>query len=226
VGNIPGMTRTVPRSPAPLAPVDLSPEEAAAVAVALAAQPTGPYSAAGRVALEKVLVALEPDPRRRQALLASTGLVRAAADESAAARQVVDRGLVARQVVVLTYCDGAGRRSRREVEPQLLARAADREYLVAWCRERQAIRWFRWDRVEAAELTGERAPRRDPASFGAPPAGRRTPERAETPLDRHPAGRARRAPVAEPRRGLVLVQGGRSGDEPRRPKGGRPTLGG
>ncbi len=90
--------------------------------------------------------------------------------------------------------------SRREVEPQLLARAADHEYLVAWCRERQAVRWFRTDRVENAELTAESAPRRDPATFGAPPAG-------DHPT--HPAGKARGRRTPEPRPRLVVLPGGR-----------------
>jgi hypothetical protein len=46
------MTRTVSRSPVTL-PLSLTPEQAAAVAVALAAQPDGPYAAEGRGALER-----------------------------------------------------------------------------------------------------------------------------------------------------------------------------
>jgi predicted DNA-binding transcriptional regulator YafY len=208
------MTRTVPRSPASLASVDLTPEEAAAIAVALAAQPTGPYTAAGRTALEKVLGALEPDPRRRQVLLNSSHLARREADLEAEVRSVVEQALAEQRVLVLCYRDGTGTQTRREVEPQLIARAAARQYLVAWCRERQAIRWFRWDRVEGAELTGEPAPRRDPATFGAPPAGRpagerRPPAERPAPSDRQPAGRALRTGPAERRRGLVVIPGGR-----------------
>ncbi|WP_346622640.1 hypothetical protein [Blastococcus montanus] len=69
------MNRTGPRSPAPLPPVTLTPEEAAAVAAALAARPDGPYAEAGQAALEKVLAALEPDPRRRARLLAAVARV-------------------------------------------------------------------------------------------------------------------------------------------------------
>jgi predicted DNA-binding transcriptional regulator YafY len=56
--------------PTPLPPVVFSPEEAAAVAVALAAAPVGPWADAGPGALEKVLAALEPHPDRRAALVA------------------------------------------------------------------------------------------------------------------------------------------------------------
>ena len=198
------MTRTVSRSPVTL-PLSLTPEQAAAIAVALAAQPDGPYAAEGRGALEQVLAALEPDPRRREALVASTLLVRVEAGRAAAVRSVVEQGLTQRRVLVLHYRDGKGEASRREVEPQLLARTADREYLVAWCRARQAVRWFRLDRVESAELTPESAPRRDPATFGAPPADHPAGEHPT-----HPAGRALRGREPRQRPTLVVLPGGRA----------------
>jgi len=190
---------TVPGPAATLSPVALTPEEAAAIAVALAAQPDGPYAEAGRGALEKVLAALAPDPRRRAQLLATSLWVSAEAGRSAELRSVVEQAVEHRRVLVIRYRDGKGQPSRREVEPQLLARAHDHWFLVAWCRERQAPRWFRDDRIESAQLTAETAPRRDPALFGAP-------------SDTHPAGRAlsRRPESAEPRRGLTLLPGGRA----------------
>jgi predicted DNA-binding transcriptional regulator YafY len=194
------MTRTVSRSPVTL-PLSLTPEQAAAIAVALAAQPDGPYAAEGRGALDKVVAALEPDPRRREALIASTLLVRVEAGRAAAVRSVTEQALSGHRVLVLHYRDGKGAASRRELEPQLLARTAEREYLVAWCRERQAMRWFRLDRIESAELTVETAQRRDPATFGAPPAG-------DHPT--HPAGRALRARAEESRPRLVVLPGGRA----------------
>jgi predicted DNA-binding transcriptional regulator YafY len=193
------MTRTVPHVAATLAPLTLTPEQAAAIAVALAAQPDSPYVAAGHEALDKVIAVLEPDPRRRESLVAGTLLVRSEADRSARLRSVLEQGLTQQRVVVLHYRDGKGAAGRREVEPQLLARTADHEYLVAWCRERQALRWFRADRIEAAELTGERTPGRNLGTFGPPPA-------AAHPT--HPAGRALRPPAPEPGRRLVLLPGG------------------
>ena len=199
------MTRTVSRSPVTL-PLSVTPEQAAAIAVALAAQPDGPYAAEGRGALDQVLAVLEPDPRRREALRTSAQLVRLEAGRAAAVGSVLEEGLAQHRVVVLEYRDGTGAASRREVEPQLLARTADREYLVAWCRRREAVRWFRLDRVASAELTAESAPRRNPTTFGAPPAG--DPTAGEHPT--HPAGRAlrERAPDRRPR--LVVLPGGRA----------------
>lgn len=196
------MTRSVPRTSATLPPIVLPPEQAAAIAVALAAQPEGPYAAAGRAALDAVVAALEPDPRRREALLDGTRRVRAEAARTDAVRTAAEEGVAHHRVLVLHYRDGEGAASRREVEPQLLVRTADHEYLVAWCRTRDAVRWFRLDRVESADVTAEAAPRRSLAAFGAPPAG-------DHPT--HPAGRAlrNREPVSRPR--LTVLPGGRQG---------------
>jgi predicted DNA-binding transcriptional regulator YafY len=197
------MTRTELRSSATLPPLTLTPDQAAAIAAALAASPGGPYAGHGLAALQKVLGVLEPDEQRRTELLATSLWVTAQAAESAAVRATVERAVVQRRVLVLRYRDGKGHPSRREVEPQMLARAAEHWFLVAWCRERQAPRWFRLDRIASAEVTAERPPRRDPGLFGAP-------------SDTHPAGRGRR-PAAEPpaprgtgQRRLTVLPGGRS----------------
>lgn len=192
------MTRTEFRPSATLPPVTLTPEEAAAVAVALSAQPDGPYAANGRGALEKVLEALEPDAGRRAHLLATSLWVSAEAGHTAEVRSVVEQAVSRRRVLVLRYRDGKGATSRREVEPQLLAQSGRHWFLVAWCRERQAMRWFCEDRIDGAEITDEKAPARDLSDVGAPPA------------EGHPAGRAlgRGAAASPPR--LVVLPGGLS----------------
>lgn len=199
--TIAGVNRTESRPAATLPPVALTPEQAAAVAVALAAQPEGPYAADGRAALEKVLAVLEPDPVRRAELLVTSE----DAGRSAAMRSVVDQAVTRHRVLALEYRDGQGSASRREVEPQLLARSGRHWYLVAWCRDRGAVRWFREDRIERVEPTGETAPRRDLADLGTPPNDRHPAGRALPSVDRHPAGRALGKPVA-PR--LVVLPGG------------------
>ena len=201
---------------ATLPPVNLTPEQAAAIAIALATQPDGPYAVDGRVALEKILDILEPDARRRAELLASSVWVRTAESRPTGVRAVVEQALAERRVLVLRYRDGAGEPSRRHVEPQLLARTGDRWYLVAWCRERRAPRWFRCDRIEGADLTREPAPQRDPALFGTPPPDAR-PVRPEADAGA-PARRAR----------LVVLPGGQR--EPSRTtargvRGARPRFG-
>jgi predicted DNA-binding transcriptional regulator YafY len=193
------MTRTESRPAATLPPVTLTPEEAAAIAVALAARPDGPYAADGRAALEKVLDVLEPDAGRRAQLLATSLWVSAEAGHSAEIRSVLEQAVTRRRVLAVRYRDSTGTPSRRAVEPHLLARSGKHWFLVAWCRERQAIRWFRADRIESVELTAETAPRRDLTDFGLPPS------------DRHPAGRSLGTASADakaPR--LVLLPGGRA----------------
>src|SRR4051794_41352299 len=117
-----------------LPPVALTPEEAAAVAVALAAQPDGPYAEAGRGALEKVLDVLEPDPRRRAQLLATSLWVSAEAGRSVELRAVVEQAVERRRVVGVPYRHGKGTGSPREVEPHLLALAPRHLFLVCLCR--------------------------------------------------------------------------------------------
>ena len=181
---------------ATLPPVNLTPEQATSIAVALAAQPDGPYAVDGRVALQKILDVLEPAARRRAEQLASSVWVRSAPRRSTAVRAVVDQALAEGRVLVLRYRDGKGQASRRHVDPQLLARTGDRWYLLAWCRERRAPRWFRCDRIEGAELTTEPAQRRDPAVFGSPPPD------ARPVLPQQPAPTGTKA-------GLVVLPGGR-----------------
>lgn len=86
-------------------------------------------------------------------------------------------GALAEQVTVnLTYEDGAGRVTRREVEPMIFALTGGRWYLVAWCRLRRAVRWFRLERVSRAAATRTPCPGRPIDAIGPPPASARTVE--------------------------------------------------
>jgi predicted DNA-binding transcriptional regulator YafY len=153
---------------ATLPPVNLTPAQAVAVAIALAGATDAPFAVDGRTALEKVLDAMGPGARQEAERLGGRVWVRAGRQRSSPAA-VVEQALLRRRVVAIRYRDGEGTVSRRRVEPHLLARTGDRWYLIAWCQDRQAPRWFRWDRIEAADLTTETAPQRDPALYGTPP---------------------------------------------------------
>jgi predicted DNA-binding transcriptional regulator YafY len=153
---------------ATLPPVNLTPAQAVAVAVALAGAGDAPFAADGRAALEKVLDVLGPQARAEAERLGGRVWVRSP-DGRPDPAPVVEQALARRRVVAITYRDRAGTASRRRVEPHLLARTGGRWYLVGWCRERDAPRWFRWDRIEAAALTTEPAPERDAAVYGTPP---------------------------------------------------------
>jgi len=153
---------------ATLPPVNFTPAQAVAIAIALAARAEAPYAVDGRAALEKILDVMEPAARGRAEQLAGRVWISGTSARPAVIA-AVEAGLAQRRVLALRYRDRHGRATQRRVEPHLIARAHDHWYLVAWCRTRQAPRWFRWDRIDAADLTTETAPDRDPALFGTPP---------------------------------------------------------
>lgn len=153
-----------------LPPINLTASQAVAVAVALAAQRDAPYAVDGRAALEKLLDLMDPAARDRAERLAGRVWVRTLPAQRPAVTAAVEDGLARRRVLALTYRDRLGRPSRRRVEPHLLTWTNGRWYLVGWCQTRHAPRWFRWDRIDTADITTEHVPDRDPDVFGTPPA--------------------------------------------------------
>ncbi|MET4226472.1 helix-turn-helix transcriptional regulator [Oerskovia enterophila] len=207
---------------ASLPPVNFSPQQAVAVAVALAVLPPGsPFAVDAAAAQGKVWDALGPEARERASALAARvwidrgdtagrprdapqsvpdGAARSGADVASrgpglpdvAARpgadvaaggvvprahahlqvlRAVEQSLARSLVLALRYRDGRGNESARRVEPVILAHTEAAWYLVAWCRSREAVRWFRLDRVERADLTGETYVPRPVAEVGTPPSG-------------------------------------------------------
>lgn len=193
---------------ASLPPVNFTPQQAVAVAVALAALPPGsPFAVDATAAQGKVWDALGPQARERAAALAGRvwidrgpGPREPAAPDAAAhpgapvpsahgsaeggtggpvphARvhlqvlRAVEQSLDRSLVLAIRYRDGRGNESVRRVEPVILAHTGRAWYVVAWCRSREAIRWFRLDRTERADLTGEPYVPRPVAEVGTPPSG-------------------------------------------------------
>lgn len=188
---------------ASLPPVNFTPQQAVAVAVALAALPPGsPFAVDAAAAQGKVWDALGPQARERAAALAARVWI----DRGAGARpapdgtipppggattdgdgttggpvprarvhlqvlRAVEQALARSLVLAIRYRDARGHESARRVEPVILAHREDAWYLVAWCRSRDAVRWFRLDRVERADLTGETYVPRPVAEVGTPPSG-------------------------------------------------------
>ncbi len=75
--------------------------------------------------------------------------------ERPATRRVVHAAFVRYQLLRLEYSAGDGTRSRRSVESHALLLAWPFWYLLAWDLDRGAVRTFRLDRIERAELTEE-----------------------------------------------------------------------
>lgn len=190
---------------ASLPPVNFTPTQAVAMAVALATLPPGsPFAVDAAAARGKLWDTLgERDRHRAQRLSArvwtrpapgpgqgevpdAVGRVaggpspagggmpdgRAApAAPSPTVLRAVEQALGDERVLAIAYAGRDGDVTQRTVEPILLAHTGGRWYLVAWCRLRTAVRWFRLDRIADAHLTAERYVPRDVASVGEPPAG-------------------------------------------------------
>ncbi len=156
---------------ATLPPLNISGAEAAAIAVALAALPELPFAVDARTALSKVLAAMSPAERdRAEAIAARLWLRTPEQAPRAAVARFLDEAVRRQRVAVLRYRDRDGALTERAVEPAALAATGGYWHLLAWCRLRQAPRWFRTDRIVSAHLTSEQAPAHDPATlFGTPP---------------------------------------------------------
>ena len=154
---------------ATLPPVNLTPAQAVAVAIALAAQRDAPFAVDGRAALAKILDVMDPAARHQAEQLAGRVWVRTPPAERSSVTRAVEEALAQRRVLAMTYRDRLGRPSQRRVEPHLMAHTNDRWYLIGWCQTREGARWFRWDRIDTADLTTEPFLDRDPDVFGAPP---------------------------------------------------------
>jgi len=154
-----------------LPPVGFTAPEAVAVALALQRSDGLPFTGDGRSALAKVLAGLSRGERERVDDLAGRLWLR---DEGAPGRGrvpgVLDEAVRRCVVTRIDYLSREGAATTRLVEPAALAHTRGQWFLLAHCRLRGAPRWFRVDRITAAHLTTEPAPRHDPATeFGTPP---------------------------------------------------------
>lgn len=155
--------------------------EATPVALALATLPVLPFAPDGRSALTKILAAMTAEERARATALGRRLWIRDRRTPTRpAVANVLDEAVRTGVVTVLAYVDKLGSTTRRRpvepmalarpVEPMALAATDGHWYLLAWCRQRRAGRWFWLDRIESAHLTTELAPQRDLIeTFGRPP---------------------------------------------------------
>jgi predicted DNA-binding transcriptional regulator YafY len=145
-----------------LPPLNFSPAEAVAVAVALGRVNVGPFGAAARSAVQKILAVMS-----EQNVIAArdlAGRVRllepALAPQTVPVPPVIEQAILARRVLAISYMDREGKRTEREVEPVVFLAGPGGWYLAGWCRVRDAARCFRIDRIQQAEVTGVTAPPR------------------------------------------------------------------
>ncbi len=145
-----------------LPPLNFSPAEAVAVAVALGRVNVGPFGGAARSAVQKILAAMSD--RNVVAARDLAGRVRllepAMAPQTVPVPSVIEQAIVARRVLAISYLDRNGTLTKREVEPAVFLAGPSGWYLAGWCRFRGAARCFRIDRIQQAEITAATSPPR------------------------------------------------------------------
>ncbi len=153
-----------------LPPLNLTPGEVTAVATALAAEGSTPFTASGRSALQKLLAVLRDVDAASARALAQRIRIYERSAERPRTPAVVEHAIIQRRVVTLSYVDGRGVPSDRTVEPVAVLGVSPNWYLWAWCRLRGAPRAFRLDRIRGARLSEEAAPDRgmDPTTVEIP----------------------------------------------------------
>jgi len=137
-----------------LPPVNFTPGEAMALAVALRRVAGTPFEQDGSAALRKVLAAMTKDDAEAARELA--GRVYLVGDgEPAPVPRVITDALSGRRVLRIGYADRHGLATLRDVEPLGYLTNDERWYLVAWCRLRGAVRAFRTDRISTVTVTAQ-----------------------------------------------------------------------
>lgn len=138
-----------------LPPVNLTPEEAVAMAVALRQLDGTPFRSAAGSAMRKLVAAMRSDDAAAaDALVGSIHLLDPGAGASSLPRAVID-ALSTGRVLRMAYSDRDGRSTTRDVEPLGYVGTATHWYLLAWCRLRDGLRAFRTDRIISAFATAE-----------------------------------------------------------------------
>ncbi len=156
---------------ATLPPVNFTAAEASALTAAIAAHRGQPFDQQARAALMKVLGVMDPHARQQTDALTERIWINHTTTEPTAPRhrKAIEQALQQRKVLSLRYRNRDDEPTTRRVDPQLLAFRDGYWYLVAYCRHREAIRWFRFDRIERATLTTQPATELPVEDLGTPP---------------------------------------------------------
>src|SRR5689334_7140058 len=132
-----------------LPPVNVTPAEAVAIAVALRRLAGTPFADGARSALHKLLAVMPAADVTRAADLAQRVHLLSRPDTPAPPRVpgAVADALSAGRLLLLGYADRHGAASTRAVEPVGYLGGTEHWYLLGWCRLRGGMRVFRLDRI-------------------------------------------------------------------------------
>lgn len=155
---------------ATLPPVNFTDAEVSGLAAAVAAHRGQPFDEHARAALAKVLSVMDAAAKERSDMLRSRIWIDHTADPSEAqTRRAIEQALHERRVISVRYRNRNGDETTRRADPVILAHTGGHWYLVAHCRTRDEIRWFRFDRIVAARCTAESARSIPVENIGTPP---------------------------------------------------------
>lgn len=152
-----------------LPPVRLSPAESVALLAAVSAASDAPYADRAAAGMRKILEVLDPETRARADQLATRIWVNTEESASRRVRSALETALAEQKVVRIRYVSGAGDETDRDVEPMIFASTGGRWYLIAWCRLREATRWFMISRIARATVTQLACSGHEIAEIGTPP---------------------------------------------------------
>ena len=137
-----------------LPPVNLTPDEAVTMALALRSMAGTPFRHPAASALRKVLAAMRPEDVAAARDLA--GRIQLAGDPPQAELPRLAGGALPLGCVLrVGYADRHGAVTTRDIEPLGWVGVRDRWYLIAWCRLRGSVRIFRPDRISTVTPTRE-----------------------------------------------------------------------
>ena len=138
-----------------LPPVNLTPEEAVAMTVALQRMEGTPFRGAAGSALRKLVAAMHQDDAAAASELAGRVHLLGTDDAPLSVPHLIADALADRRVLRIGYADCEGVATTRDIEPLGYVGKAEAWYLVAWCRSRDALRAFRIDRITTVSITAE-----------------------------------------------------------------------
>jgi len=136
-----------------LPPLNFTPREATAVAVALSRSEHVLFARDARSALLKIAAAM-PEHALEEARTAAAKvrlLVHPVPDPDVEIAEQIWRALRDNQVLRIAYIDVGGVETKRDVEPEHVVVGPNGSYLTAWCHLRQDERVFRMDRITRAD---------------------------------------------------------------------------
>jgi predicted DNA-binding transcriptional regulator YafY len=138
-----------------LPPLNFTPREAAAVAVALSRSEHVLFTRDARTALQKIAAAM-PERALQEARATAEKvrlLVLPTPDIDGEIAETIWRAVRDNHVLRVRYIDVGGVESERDVEPRQVVVGPNGSYLTAWCHLRGDDRVFRMDRITRAEPT-------------------------------------------------------------------------